>query len=150
MIRTLVLLLLLIGIPVAAQASDGLITLKSPHTVPQTADRLEKALRDKGMKIFSRIDHAAGAARAGLTLRPTVLILFGNPKIGSKLMQCDQKTAIDLPMKALVYQDDSGTTWLSYNSPAWLASRHNLAACQPVLDKVGKALAGFAASATAP
>ncbi|ORJ63419.1 DUF302 domain-containing protein [Geothermobacter hydrogeniphilus] len=131
-------------------AAGGLITVTSAHSVSQTADRLEAALHAKGMTVFNRIDHAAGAAKVGLQLRPTTLVIFGNPKIGSKLMQCDQQTAIDLPMKALIYKDADGRVQLSYNDPAWLGKRHQLDACQPVLNKISKALSNFAHAATKP
>jgi len=131
-------------------AAGGMITVTSAHSVSQTADRLEAALHAKGMTVFNRIDHAAGAAKVGLQLRPTMLVIFGNPKIGSKLMQCDQQTAIDLPMKALIYKDADGRVQLSYNDPARLGKRHQLDACQPVLNKISKALNNFAHAATKP
>ncbi|NNE63485.1 MAG: DUF302 domain-containing protein [Gammaproteobacteria bacterium] len=102
------------------------------------------------MKIFNRIDHAAGAASVGNSLRPTQLIIFGNPKIGSVLMGCTQTIAIDLPQKALIWQDGGGQVWLSYNNPALLANRHRMAGCDAVLKKVTGALANFAKAATSP
>jgi len=150
MLRLLCILLLSLALPVAAIAGNGMTIVESAHPVSQTADRLEAALKAKGMTVFNRIDHAAGAAKVGQQLRPTELVIFGNPKIGSRLMQCDQGTAIDLPMKALIYEGADGKTRLAYNSPVWLASRHDLAGCQQVLDKVAKALHNFAAAATAP
>jgi len=89
-------------------------------------DRLEAAVKAKGMTIFARIDHAAGASAAGLSLRPTEVLIFGNAKGGTPLMQSVQTIGLDLPLKALVWQDISGKTWLSYNDPAWLAKRHGL------------------------
>ena len=91
-------------------------------------NRLEAAVKAKGMTVFARIDHAAGAAAAGLSLRPTEVLIFGNAKGGTPLMQSVQTIGIDLPLKALVWQDASGKTWLSYNDPAWLAQRHGLTA----------------------
>src|SRR5262249_56845935 len=90
----------------------------------ETMDRLEAAVKAKGLTIFARIDHAAGAAEVGLSLRPTAVLIFGNAKAGTPLMQSNQTTGIDLPLKALVWQDESGKTWLSYNDPNWLANRH--------------------------
>jgi uncharacterized protein (DUF302 family) len=89
-------------------------------------NRLEAAVKAKGMTVFARIDHAAGAAGAGLSLRPTEVLIFGNAKAGTPLMQSVQTIGLDLPLKALVWQDTSGMTWLSYNDPAWLAQRHRL------------------------
>jgi uncharacterized protein (DUF302 family) len=105
---------------------DGLISILSSLDPKETMDRLEAALRTSGVTIFARIDHAAGAAEAGESLRPTELLIFGNPKGGTPLMQAEQTIGIDLPLKALVWQDDAGRVWLSYNEPAWLAKRHGL------------------------
>ncbi len=107
-------------------AADGLKSVRSSHGPKQTMDRLEAAVKAKGMTVFARIDHSAGAAAAGLSLRPTELLVFGNAKGGTPLMQATQTIGLDLPLKALVWQDGSGTTWLSYNDPAWLAQRHGL------------------------
>jgi len=90
-------------------------------------DRLEAEIRAKGMTIFARIDHAAGAAAVGMALRPTELLIFGHAKGGTPLMQAAQTIGIDLPLKALVHEDESGQVWLSYNQPGWLAERHGLA-----------------------
>jgi uncharacterized protein (DUF302 family) len=105
---------------------DGLITLPSAHSAVATMDRLEAALRAKDVIIFARVDHAAGAAIAGLDLRPTQVLIFGNPKAGTPLMQIEQSIGIDLPLKILTWEDAEGKAWLSYNDPAWLAGRHNL------------------------
>jgi uncharacterized protein (DUF302 family) len=129
--------------------SKGLVNVPSPHTVAVTADRLETALEAKGMKIFLRIDHAAGAAGVGRELAPTTLVIFGNPKVGAPLMQCARQVGIDLPQKALIWEDAAGTTWFSYNSPEYLRTRHAIQGCDQVLAKVSEALAGFAHAATA-
>jgi uncharacterized protein (DUF302 family) len=105
-------------------AADGLITLQSHYEPRETMQRLEAAVKGKGMTVFAHIDHSAAAAEVGLTLRPTDLLIFGSPKGGTPLMQSVQTIGIDLPLKALVWQDDKGTTWLSYNDPAWLVERH--------------------------
>ena len=115
-----------------------------------TADRLEAVLKKKGMTVFNRIDHAKGAKSVGNDLRPTELIIFGNPKIGSVLMGCAQTIAIDLPQKALVWQDGGGQVWLSYNEPTELAKRHRLPGCEKVIQKVTGALGNFAKAATMP
>src|ERR1700724_3075237 len=107
-------------------AIDGLTTLRSNHGPKDTVDRLEAQVKTRGMTIFARIGHAAGASSAGLSLRPTELLIFGNAKAGTPLMQSAQTIGIDLPLKVLVWQDASGSTWVSYNDPAWLAKRHGL------------------------
>src|SRR5499433_4320443 len=111
---------------VQAMAVDGLTTIRSSHGPKDTMNRLEAAVNAKGLTVFARIDHAAGAAEVGLPLRPTELLIFGNAKGGTPLMQSVQTIGIDLPLKALVWQDASGNTWLSYNDPAFLAHRHGL------------------------
>ena len=104
----------------------GLTTIQSRYDVKLTLDRLEAAAKAKGLTIFARIDHGAGAQAVGLPLRPTVLLIFGNALGGTPLMQMAQPIGIDLPLKALAWEDATGKTWLSYNEPAWLATRHGL------------------------
>ena len=133
----------------AHAAGEGMINVKSAHSVVETADRLESILESKGMKVFARIDHAAGAASAGHTLPPTQLLIFGNPKVGTPLMKCSRSIAIDLPQKALIWEDGSGKAWISYNDPQFLKLRHNTQGCDPVLQKVAGALANFAKAAAA-
>jgi uncharacterized protein (DUF302 family) len=107
-----------------AMAADGLTTVPSSQGPKDTMNRLEAEVKARGMTIFARIDHAAGAAAAGLSLPPTELLIFGNAKAGTPLMQSVQTIGIDLPLKALVWQDAAGDTFLSYNDPAWLVKRH--------------------------
>src|SRR4030088_2409083 len=109
-----------------AMAADGLTTIPSSYGPKDTMDRLEAEVKAKGMMVFARIDHAAGAAAVGLSLQPTEVLVFGNAKAGTPLMQSVQTIGIDLPLKALVWQDASGDTWLSYIDPDWLAQRHGL------------------------
>ena len=124
---------------------DGLTTVQSPHSPKETMDRLEAAVKTKGMTVFARVDHAAGAAEAGLTLRPTELLIFGNARGGTPLMQAVQTMGIDLPLKALVWQDASGDTWLSWNEPRWLVRRHGSGqAIDAPLDAMSAALAALA------
>src|SRR5262249_34685098 len=111
---------------VRAMAADGLTTIASSHASKETMDRLVAAVKAKGLTVFARVDHAAGAAEVGLPLRPTDLLIFGNARGGTPLMQAAQSIGIDLPLKALVWQDEQGRTWLSYNDPAWLAQRHGV------------------------
>ena len=128
--------------------SKGLVSFSSTSNPKQTADRFEKLLLAKGFTIFKRIDHAQGAAKVGEQLNPTELIIFGNPKIGTKLMQCDQSAAIDLPQKALFWSDEDGKSWLSYNDPYYLAKRHLLKGCDDVIQKIDKGLGTLAKAAT--
>ena len=150
MVRMLVSFFILFGLASVAVADNGLVNVKSTHSVKDTADRLVKALEAKGMTVFIRIDHAAGAKKAGLSLPPTELVIFGNPKVGTPLMQCSRSVAIDLPQKALIWEDDQGQVWLAYNDPAYLATRHAITGCEAVLKKVDGALKNFAAAATQP
>lgn len=133
-----------------AYADNGMINVKSSHDVKATADRLEDTLKHKGMTVFIRINHAAGAQKVGQKLRPTELIVFGNPKVGTPLMQCRQSTAIDLPQKALIWEDQEGTVWFSYNDPSYLVERHGITGCAEVVKKIEKALSNFAKAATMP
>lgn len=152
MIRTLLFFSsLLLLVPCTVLAADGLIDVKSSHDVENTADRLENVLSEKGMTLFARIDHTAGARSVDQELRPTVLMIFGNPKVGTPLMQCRQSVAIDLPQKALIWQAADGQVWLSYNDPQYLARRHKIGTCgEQALKKVAGALAKFSELATAP
>ena len=131
-------------------ADNGIISIKSSHDVKTTVDRLDNILREKGMTVFIRINHAEGAQKVGKKLRPTELIIFGNPKVGTPLMQCGQSVAIDLPQKALIWQDEAGQVWLSYNDPKYLASRHSIKECGEIIKKIEKALRNFARMATMP
>jgi len=140
------LTILLIAIPVAA--ADGVINVPSTFTVKETADRMESVLKEKGMTIFNRIKHSDGARKVGIELRETELIIFGNPKVGSPLMKCQQSVAIDLPQKALIWKDDTAKVWISYNDPRYLKKRHTISGCEKVIAKIEKALAGIAKSAS--
>lgn len=124
-------------------AAEGLITVESPLSPQETMDRLEMLVEQKRMKVFARIDHAAGAKSIGQTLRPTELLIFGNPQGGTPFMECGQTVGIDLPLKMLVWMDASGQVWLGYNDPAYLAARHGVSQC-PVVKKISNALANIA------
>ncbi|WP_417513623.1 DUF302 domain-containing protein [Minwuia sp.] len=128
---------------VAAAAEDGLIRKQSANGVYQTIDKLKAALESKGLTIFADIDHSAGAKRAELALRPTRLLIFGNPKLGTPLMQAAATTAIDLPQKAVAYRDDDGKVWLVYNDPMYLKQRHAIEGRDEVLKKIAGALDNF-------
>jgi len=109
-----------------AMPGAGMVHLRCHYSVPETLQRLESALRAHGLMIFARIDHSGEAEKAGLTMQPTQVLLFGSPKAGTPLMVAAPTLAIDLPLKALVWEDAGGAVWLSYNSPEYLEQRHNV------------------------
>jgi uncharacterized protein (DUF302 family) len=131
-----------------AHAADGLIEVKSAQPPKATLDRFEAAAKERGLTVFARIDHAAGAARVGKTLRATELLVFGNPQGGTPLMECAQSAGIDLPLKAMAWEDAQGQSWLGYNDPAWIAQRHGAASC-PAVENLRKALDALAQAAVA-
>lgn len=120
--------------------NNGLTTISSPYNVTETINRLEKVIQDKGLTLFTRIDHSANAQQAGAELKPTQLLIFGNPTVGTPLMQCSATTAIDLPQKILVWQNDNNQTQITYNMPAYLQQRHSINGCDEVLEKVSGVL----------
>jgi uncharacterized protein (DUF302 family) len=128
-----------------ATAADGLISVKSSHSVDDTMTRLESIVKEKGFTVFAKIDHAAGAAEVGMKLRPTELLIFGNPKGGTPLMQCAQTSGIDMPMKALRWEDEKSQVWLSYNDLEYIAKRHGAENCA-VVRKLDQALNGIVKS----
>jgi len=138
----------LLFMPLVQAADNGLITMKSPYSVGETLDRFEKAVTGKGMTVFARVDHAQGAASVDLELRPTQLLIFGNPKIGTLLMQSNRTAAIDLPLKLLAWKDADGQVWIAYNDPAYLVQRHNISDRDAVVAKMRKVLGNFTATAT--
>jgi uncharacterized protein (DUF302 family) len=129
---------------------EGLTTIASGFDPKETMDRLEAEVRARGMTVFARIDHAAGAAEVGLTLRPTELIIFGNARGGTPLMQASQTAGIDLPLKALVWEDAAGKTWLSYNEPSWIVQRHRLGVRAEIVDNLATALSAISKKAAGP
>jgi uncharacterized protein (DUF302 family) len=130
----------------ATLIDNGLAHLASPHSVPETLKRLEAVLRAKGVTVFARVDHSGEAEKAGLKMNPTQLLIFGSPKAGTPLMVAAPSLAIDLPLKALVWQDAAGKVWLSYNTPEYLKQRHdipdalvkNIAVIRPLLEEAVK------------
>jgi uncharacterized protein (DUF302 family) len=130
-------------VPAAGLATDGVVVKKSNYSVGETIDRLAAILGGKGLTVFARIDHEAGASKASLELRPTTVLIFGNPKLGTPLMQAAPTVAIDLPQKALAYEDAAGDVYLLYNDPAYLAARHGIAGRDAVLKKIAGALDKF-------
>ena len=137
--------LFFIALPVVM--ADGVVNVQSTFNVKETADRLERILKEKGMTIFNRIKHSEGAANVGVEIRETELIIFGNPKVGSPLMKCQQTVAIDLPQKALIWKDGEGDVFISYNNPTYIQMRHNISGCGKVLAKIEKALSAFTKAA---
>ena len=126
---------------------EGLTSIRSRFGPKETMDRLQAEIRAQGMTVFARIDHAAGAAEVGLTLPPTELIIFGNARGGTPLMQSAQTVGIDLPLKALVWEDAAGATWLSYNEPGWITQRHSVANVEQVVSKMAGALSAMSRKA---
>ncbi|MGH8727763.1 MAG: DUF302 domain-containing protein [Burkholderiales bacterium] len=139
---------LLFVLSLSVNAADGLVAVKSPHSVKDTADRLESALKEKGVTVIARVNHSQAAKKAGMDLRPTEVVIFGNPKAGTPLMQCAQTIGIDLPQKALIWQDEKSGVWLAYNDQRYLAKRHGITECGEALSKMSDALANFAKAAT--
>lgn len=147
--KKLILITLLISlIALPAAAADGVVNVQSTFSVKETADRMERILKEKGMTLFNRIKHSESAGKVGIKLRDTELILFGNPKVGSPLMKCQQSVAIDLPQKALIWKDHKAMVWITYNDPGYLIKRHHITGCEEVILKLEKALAGIAKSAS--
>ncbi len=139
--RLLVLLSLVAFIPAMSMASDeGLVNKKSPFSVKVTLDRLENVLRKKGITIVTRWNHQAGAKKANISLRPTELLIFGNPKLGSHFFTSNQSAGIDLPMKALAWKDKKGQVWLTYNDPTYIAKRHGIDNRPAIVKKMTGAL----------
>lgn len=144
--RTMLLGLVLL-FPLPLLAAEGLTIHTSQYDVETTEAHLLAALEKRELGVFSRIDHTAGAHSVDLDLPPIRLVLFGNPRIGSRLMQCAPTMGVDLPMKALIWKSE-GTVRLGYNAPDYLAARHAPEGCEAILDKVGQALDGLAREAT--
>jgi len=138
--------MLLITTPVVA--TEGIVNVPSAFSVEETADRMVHILSEKGMTIFNRIEHSEGASKVGIELRETELIIFGNPKVGSPLMKCQQSVAIDLPQKALIWRDENSRVWISYNDPGYLRKRHNITGCDAVISKIENALSGITKAAS--
>ncbi len=114
--------------PANVKAPEGIVSKPSAHTVDETVARIEQALASKGLTLFAVVDHSGAAQRVGLTMQPARLLIFGSPRAGTPLMVAAPLLALDLPLKALVWQDAAGQTWVSYLSPAWLAQRHSIPA----------------------
>jgi uncharacterized protein (DUF302 family) len=144
--RVLPVVFIVLSMP--ALAAEGMTEIKSPYGAKETVDRLESFLKGKGMTIFARVDHAAGATKVGKQLRPTEVLIFGNPQGGTPLMECAQTIGIDLPLKTLVWQDATGQVWVGYNDPVHLARRHSVSQCAAA-EKMKATLTGLIEAALA-
>ena len=128
-------------------AQDGMVSLESNYSVNKTIHRLENVLTEKGLTIFKKVDHQKGALSANMELPESTVIIFGNPKLGTPLMQCAPTVGIDLPQKVLVWKDQKGKVLVEYNSPDYLRQRHDIKGCDQELQKIGGALNKFARNA---
>lgn len=131
----------------AASAADGLIKIKSPYSVKETANKVAAIASRKGLKLFSRFDHQKSASGENMRLRPTEVIVFGNAKVRTPLMQCAQTAAIDMPQKMLIMEDIAGTVWVAYTDPDYLAQRHHIKDCKETLAKLSDTLSAIASAA---
>jgi uncharacterized protein (DUF302 family) len=135
--------------PENPQGVHGMIAIKSAHSAKVTMDRYEAAVKAASMNVFARVDHAAGAQRIGKSLRPTEVLIWGSPQAGTPMLECSQTVGIDLPQKALVWQDAGGDVYLGWNDPVHLVTnRHETKGCEGVTTAIARALAGFAKQAT--
>ena len=131
-----------------SQQGTGLVHTRSTRDFSQTVTALDSALTAANLKVFGRVDHAANAKGVGLELRPSTVFIFGNPQVGTRLMQCEQTVAIDLPLKILVWEDSTRAVFVGYEPPARLAERHNVPGCREVIDRITTALGNLTAAAT--
>jgi uncharacterized protein (DUF302 family) len=145
--RLLIAMLTVLVLSLPAKAADELTVKSSKYPVKESVDRLTAALKDKGITPVARVDHAAAAKGVGLELKPTEVLLFGNPKLGTPLMQANRHIAIDLPMKVLVWEDDAGKVWIAYTAPETLKTRYKIEGRDDVLKTMAGALEAFAAAA---
>lgn len=146
----LFLMFITLALSQAVFAHEGLITKKSAHSVEKTLNRLEAVLKKKGIRVFARINHKKNAEGVQLILRPTEVLIFGNPKIGTHFINSKQTAGIDLPMKALAWEDENGQTWLSYNDPDYIANRHGIYDRAEIVGKMKGALNKLTSKAVSP
>ena len=144
--RTILSSLLLTSFAAAPQGDD-LVRVRSARDFTQTVTVLDSVITAANLKIFGRVDHAANARGANLELRPTTVFIFGNPAVGTRLMQCEQKIAIDLPLRILVWEDSANTVWIGYESPARVAERHRVQGCREVIDRMTTAMSTLTSAA---
>jgi uncharacterized protein (DUF302 family) len=140
MIKYISLVTLLLFTSSFACATNSTISIESQYSAKETADRFVSIINNKGLTLFARIDHQKNAAQVNLKIRATEVIIFGNPKIGTPLMQCSQEVAIDLPQKVLIRKGANNKTWITYNNPEYIKNRHNIEGCDQVINEISKAL----------
>ena len=129
----------------------GMVVKQSPHSVAETTERFISTAEARGITVMATVDHAQNASGVDLSLRPTRVVLFGNPRLGTPLMQCEQSIAIDLPQKMLIWEDETGQVSIAYNDPRYLGGRHRLSGCgSEVIERIAGALDGLSGSAIAP
>lgn len=139
------------GLSLPVPTPTGLVIKASPHSVVETERRFVSILEEKGLNVFAVVDHAQNAEGAGLSLRPTRVVIFGNPQLGTPLMQCEQSVAIDLPQKMLIWEDEQGQVQIAYNDPRYLGGRHRLGDCgNQVIQQIAGALDNLSSGAIAP
>lgn len=148
MIRYLSITALLLATSSFASTTDSTISIESQYSAKETADRFVSIIKSKGLTLFARIDHQENAAGVDLKLRATEVIIFGNPKIGTLLIQCSQEAAIDLPQKVLIRKGADNKTWISYNNPEYIKNRHNIEGCDQVIKKISKVLRSLSNAAS--
>jgi uncharacterized protein (DUF302 family) len=130
--------------------ANGLVTVRSPYSPEETMNRLEAEVACRGMKVFARIDHAASAEAAGLGLQPTELLVFGDARGSTPLMQAARPVGVDLPLRVLVWQDEARATWLTYNDPCWVAQRHGVSGSAPAAVTIAATLGDLVAATAHP
>ena len=138
----------LVGSLFALPQDDAMVRVRSARDFTQTVTALDSALAAANLKVFSRVDHAANARGVGLDLRPTTVFIFGNPQVGTRLMQCEQSSGLDLPLRMLVWEDSTRAVFVGYEPPARVAARHNVQGCREVIDRMTTALDRVASAAT--
>jgi uncharacterized protein (DUF302 family) len=142
----LILITVILSFPISAQVNSKLTRIQSKLTFDNTLERLKEGLDQKGLGLFAEIDHRKSADKVGMELLPTTLLIFGNPKIGTKLMNCDQSIGIELPLKILVIQNEENEVFISYRDPQQFANQDQMEECLPTLEKIQNVLSGLAAS----
>jgi len=146
-IKNIVIALFSLLFSVYAGATESMISIESTHSAKETANRFESIINKKGLTLFSRIDHQSNAAGVDLDLRATEVLIFGNPKVGTPIMQCSQEAAIDFPQKVLIWEDANNKVWVSYNNPEYIKERHNVEGCDEAIMKISKVLSALSMAA---
>ena len=148
MIKSIACIFFILIFSSSVLAAESLISVESRYSVKETADRFEQILANKGLTVFARINHSENASNVNLDLAPTEVVIFGNPKVGTPLMLCSKTVAIDLPQKALFWEDSKGQVWLSYNNPEALKERHGIKGCDQLVTKISHVLGRLSEAAT--